>query len=155
MVIHVDTREKPRAIVKILKTFQDEGVEVVRRALPFGDYSSPSAPGIVIDRKQNLNEVANNLVQDRSRFLREVDRANRAGALLIVLVEHSNRIRTLEDVIKWKNPRLKQSPLAVSGERLFRIMHNMAERYGFQWAFCDKTRTGKVIIKMLRGDYDA
>ena len=155
MVIHVDTREKPRAIVRIMKTFQDEGVEVVRRALPFGDYSSPSAPGIVIDRKQNLNEVASNLVQDRCRFLREVERANRAGTLLIVLVEHSNRIKTLEDVIQWKNPRLKQSPLAVSGERLYRIMHNTADRYGFRWAFCDKVHTGKVIIKMLGGDYNA
>ena len=155
MVIHVDTREKPRAIVRIMKTFQDAGVEVVRRALPFGDYSSPSAPGIVIDRKQNLLEVASNLVQDRARFLREVERANRAGSLLIVLVEHSNRIRTLEDVIKWKNPRLKESPLAVDGERLFRIMHNTASRYGFRWAFCDKAHTGKVIIKMLGGGFDA
>lgn len=151
MVIHVDTREKPRAIVRIMKTFQDEGVEVVRRALPFGDYSSPSAPGVVIDRKQNLLEVASNLVQDRARFLREVERANRAGSLLIVLVEHSNRIRTLEDVIQWKNPRLKESPLAVDGERLYRIMHNTASRYGFQWAFCDKVHTGKRIIEMLRG----
>lgn len=152
MVIHVDTREKPRAIVRIMKTFQDEGVEVVRRALPFGDYSSPSAPGVVIDRKQNLLEVASNLVQDRARFLREVERANRAGSLLIVLVEHSNRIRTLEDVIQWKNPRLKESPLAVDGERLYRIMHNTASRYGFQWAFCDKVHTGKRIIEMLRGE---
>lgn len=155
MVIHLDTREKPRAIVRIMKTFQDAGVEVVRRALPFGDYSSPSAPGIVIDRKQNLLEVSSNLVQDRARFLREVERANRAGSLLIVLVEHSNRIKTLEDVISWNNPRLKTSPLAVSGERLYRIMHNTAARYGFEWAFCDKVHTGKKIIEILGGGADA
>ena len=152
MRIVVDTREKPRAIVRIMKTFGEEGIEVVRRALPFGDYIDPDRPGIVIDRKQNLNEVACNVVQDRARFLREVDRANRSGWRLIVLVEHSNRIRRLEDVIRWNNPRLKVSPLAVDGERLFRIMHAMGNRYGFEWAFCDKMHTGKKIIELLGGD---
>ena len=154
MRIVVDTREKPRAIERIMKTFEAEGIEVIRRALPFGDYLDPERPGIVIDRKQNLNEVASNLVQDRARFLREVDRANRAGWRLIVLVEHSNRIRRLEDVIRWNNPRLKVSPLAVDGPRLFRIMHAMANRYGFEWGFCDKMRTGQKIIRILSGSDD-
>ena len=149
MRIVVDTREKPRAIVRIMKTFEVEGVEVIRMALPFGDYLDPDRPGIVIDRKQNLNEVALNLVQDRARFLREVDRANRSGWRLIVLVEHSNRIRSLEDVIRWNNPRLKVSPLAVDGPRLFRIMHAMANHYGFEWQFCNKQSTGRRIIEIL------
>lgn len=152
MRIVVDTREKPRAIVRIMKTFDMEGIEVVRRALPFGDYCDPDHPRIVIDRKQNLLEVAGNLVQQRARFLREVERANRAGTKLIVLVEHSNRIKSLEDVIKWNNPRLKVSPLAVDGPRLFRIMHAMGNRFGFEWAFCDKVHTGRRIIELLEGD---
>ena len=152
MRIVVDTREKPRAIVRIMKTFGEEGIEVVRRALPFGDYIDPDHPGIVIDRKQTLQEVALNCVQDRLRFLRMIDRCNRSGWHMIVLVEHSNRIRTLEDVINWNNPRLKVSPLAVDGPRLFRIMHAMANRYGFEWAFCDKLHTGKEIIRLLEGE---
>jgi len=152
MVIHVDTREKPRAIVRIMKTFDVEGVEVVRRALPFGDYLNPARPDIVIDRKQTLLEVANNLVQDRVRFLREVDRANRSGCRLIVLVEHSNRIQRLEDVIRWNNPRLRESPYAVSGERLYKIMYTMGQYYHFGWEFCDKVHTGKKIIELLDGD---
>ena len=152
MRLIVDTREKPRAIVRIMKDFEAEGVEVIRRALPFGDYLNPDRPGIVIDRKQTLIEVANNLVQDRARFLREVDRANRAGCRLIVLVEHSGRIRTLEDVIRWNNPRLRESPYAVSGERLYKIMHAMGKYYHFDWAFCDKIHTGKKIIEILGGE---
>lgn len=152
MRIVVDTREKPRAIVQIIATFEREGIEVVRRALPFGDYIDPDRPGIVIDRKQNLLEVAGNVVQDRARFLREIDRCNRSGWRMIVLVEHSNRIRTLEDVIRWNNPRLKVSPLAVDGPRLFRIMHAMGNRYGFEWAFCDKAHTGRKIIEILGGE---
>ena len=154
MVIHVDTREKPRAIVRIMKTFDAEGIEVVRRALPFGDYLNPARPEIVIDRKQTLLEVAQNLVQDRVRFLREVDRANRAGSRLIILVEHSNRIRCLEDVMHWNNPRLKESPYAISGERLYKIMHTMGKYYHFEWDFCDKVHTGMKIIEILGGDTD-
>ena len=152
MRIICDTREKPRAIVRIMATFEKEGVEVIRRALPFGDYVDPDHPGIVIDRKQNLLEVALNLVQDRHRFLREIDRCNRNGWHMIILVEHSNRIRRLEDVINWNNPRLKVSPLAVDGPRLFRIMHAMGRTYGFEWAFCDKMHTGRRIIELLEGD---
>ena len=156
MRIVVDTREKPRAIVRIMKTFEAEGVEVVRRALPFGDYCDPDRPGIVLDRKQNLGEVVKNLTdkKDKPRFLREVNRANRAGWQLIVLVEHSNRIRCLKDVILWNNPRLKVSPLAVDGPRLFRIMHAMANTYGFRWEFCDKVHTGKKIIELLEDGHE-
>lgn len=153
MVIVMDTREKPRAVVRILDTFEREGIQVVKRAMPFGDYLNPDRPGIVIDRKRNLSEVALNLTskKDKPRFLRELDRVNRSGWKLIVLVEHSSRIRRLEDVVNWKNPRLQYSPLAVDGDRLFRIMHAMGNSYGFEWAFCDKLHTGKRIIELLGG----
>ena len=155
MVIIVDTREKPRAIVKILAEFDHQGVKYVRRALNFADYFNPDNPDVIIDRKQNLNEIAFNVVQGRARFLREVDRCNRSGCHMIVLIEHSPRIRRLEDVIGWKNPRLKVSPLAVSGERLFKIMKAMEAKYGIEWQFCGKQQTGKRIIELLRGDDDA
>ena len=155
MVIIVDTREKPRAIVKILAEFDRQGVKYVRRALNFADYFNPDRPDVIIDRKQNLLETANCCVQDRKRFLREVERCNRSGCHMIVLIEHSNRIRTLEDVIGWKNPRLKVSPLAVSGDRLFRIMKQLELTYGIEWQFCSKQQTGKKIIELLRSDDDA
>ena len=155
MVIIVDTREKPRAIVKIMAEFDRQGVKVVRRALNFADYFNPDRPDVIIDRKQNLLEIAGNVIQGRARFMREVDRCNRAGCHMIVLIEHSNRIHALEDVIGWKNPRLKVSPLAVSGDRLFRIMKAMEIKYGIEWQFCSKQQTGKRIIELLRSDQDA
>ena len=155
MVIIVDTREKPRAIVKILAEFDRQGVKVVRRALNFADYFNPDRPDVIIDRKQNLLEIAGNVIQGRARFMREVERCNRAGCHMIVLIEHSSRIHSLEDVIGWKNPRLKVSPLAVSGDRLFRIMKAMEIKYGIEWQFCSKQHTGKRIIELLRSDQDA
>jgi hypothetical protein len=152
MVI-VDTREKPRAIVKILAEFDRRGVDYVRRKLNFADYADPDRlPGPVIDRKQNLNEVASNVTVDRKRFVREIERCNASGCRLIVLVEHSNRVRCLEDVISWKNPRLKESPYAVSGDRLFKIMKAMENYYGIRWEFCNKQSTGRRIIELLGGD---
>ena len=149
-MIIVDTREKPRAVVKILAEFDRQGVEYVRRALNFADYADPEKlPGIVIDRKQNLLEVAYNCVQDRKRFVREIERCNRSGCHLVVLVEHGGQIRQLTDVIRWKNPRLKESPLAVSGERLYKIMKAMEGYYHIEWQFCDKRQTGKRIIEIL------
>ena len=151
-MIIVDTREKPRAVVKILAEFDRQGVAYVRRALNFADYADPEKlPGTVIDRQQNLLEVAYNCVQDRKRFVREIERCNRAGCRLVVLIEHGGQIRQLTDVIRWKNPRLKESPLAVSGDRLFRIMKAMEGYYGIEWQFCDKRQTGKRIIEILEG----
>lgn len=155
MTLIVDTREKPRAIRLIMEEFDRHGVTVVRRALNFADYFNPERPDVVIDRKQNLQEVAGNVVQQRARFVREIERCNRAGCHMIVLVEHGGKIKSLEDVIGWKNPRLKESPLAVSGERLYRIMSAMASHYGIEWQFCDKRVTGKKIIKLLEVDADA
>ena len=154
-MIIVDTREKPRAIVRILAEFDRQGVAYVRRALKFADYADPDRlPGTVIDRKQNLTEVACNVTIDRARFVREIERCNRAGCRLIVLVEHGNTIKTLTDVIGWKNPRLRESPYAVSGERLYKIMKAMEGYYGIEWQFCNKQSTGKRIIKILEGEAD-
>ena len=154
MVIVADTREKPRAIVRILDTFRKEGITVVRRALNFADYWNPDNPGVIIDRKQNLQEVCGNVVQGRKRFVREIERCNRNKCHLIVLVEHGGKIKSLADVINWKNPRLRESPYAVSGERLFKIMTAMANFYGIEWQFCSKQNTGKRIIELLGGETD-
>lgn len=154
MVIVADTREKPRAIVRILDTFRKERITVVRRALNFADYWNPDNPGVIIDRKQNLQEVCGNVVQGRKRFVREIERCNRNKCHLIVLVEHGGKIKSLADVINWKNPRLRESPYAVSGERLFKIMTAMASYYQIEWQFCSKQNTGKRIIELLGGETD-
>ena len=152
MTIIYDTREKPRAIVKILAEFDRQGIEYERRALNFADYFNPARPGVVIDRKQNLLEVAGNVVQGKKRFVREIERCNSAGCHMVVLIEHGNNVKRLEDVIGWKNPRLRESPLAVSGDRLFRIMKAMALYYGIEWQFCNKQSTGRRIIQILGAD---
>ena len=154
MVIQIDSREHGHAIQKILAEFDRQGVKWFVSKLPQADYMSLDNPKLLIDRKQNLNELCNNVVQDHKRFRAELLRAQECGQHIIVLVEHSKSIRTLEDVIHWVNPRLKVSPLAVSGERLYRILSAMSKTYGVEFRFCTKEQTGAVIIELLKGEQD-
>lgn len=105
MEIQIDSREKAKAIEKILKTFDQNGVKWVVSKLMAGDYMSFDNARLVIDRKQNLSELTNNVIQDHKRFVAELERCKELGIKIIILVEHGGNIRTLEDVIWWKNPR--------------------------------------------------
>lgn len=149
MVIEVDTREKPKAIQTILKQFEAAGAQVIRSKLWVADYRLLDNPYLVIDRKQNLNELCNNVVQDHKRFRDELIRAQDVGIRMVVLVEHGGGIKSIEDVPNWVNPRLKVSPLAVSGERLYKILKAMEYTYNVRFEFCDKRQTGKRILEIL------
>ena len=147
--IYVDTREKPRAIRKILEHFERVYMKPVHRKLDVGDYMLSPDGRISVDRKQNLLEVTANLCQQRGRFAAECIRAKNSGVQLVILVEHGGRIKTMEDVQAWRNPRLEVSPYAVSGPRLYQIMCLYGNRYGVQWEFCCKQQTGKRILEIL------
>lgn len=150
VTVQIDSREKPRAITRILAEFQKQGVKYYTSKLYVGDYMNLDNPRLVIDRKQNLNEVALNVCQEHKRFIDELIRARDAGIHLIILVEHGRSIETLEDVIWWDNPRLQVSPKAMTGEKLYKIMYTISEKYGCEWAFCQKANTGKKILELLQ-----
>ena len=149
LVVQIDTREKPKAIENIVKEFDKQGVKHIRSKLYSGDFMLLSNPYLTIDRKQNLNELCNNVVQDHKRFRDELIRAQEVGISVVVLVEHGGGIKSLEDVPNWVNPRLKVSPLAVSGERLYKILKAMEYTYKVRFEFCDKRQTGKRILEIL------
>lgn len=149
MIVQVDSREKARAIQKVLAEFEKRGIRHFVSKLPIGDYMNYDNPRVVVDRKQSLGEVAVNVGQDHARFKRELERAQEYGIHLIFLVEHGGQIKTLEDVQSWVNPRLKEHPLALTGPRLYKIMLTMQNKYSIEWHFCDKRCTGKRIIELL------
>ena len=149
MTIQIDSREHAHAITKILAQFDQHGVQYFISKLPVGYYCNLDNMRLAIDRKQNLLELVSNVCQGHARFSAELQRANQLGIRLIVLVEHGGPIRSMEDVRAWVNPRLGQSPLAMSGERLYRVLTTMAKKYDVEFAFCAKHQTGKTIIKLL------
>lgn len=119
---------------KIIKQISDELSKYIR---------------LSIDTKQNLNEVYGNLCQDNERFKAELLRAREAGIKLIILCEHGGKIKTFEDVKNWHNPRLDKNPYAWNGERLYKTMRTVAEKYNTDFLFCNKEDTGKKIIDLL------
>ena len=149
LTVLMDTREKPKAVQTIMKQFEAAGVRVIRTKLWVADYQLFDNPHLVVDRKQNLSELCNNVVQDHKRFRDELIRAQEVGISVVVLVEHGGGIKSLEDVPNWVNPRLKVSPLAVSGERLYKILKAMEYTYKVRFEFCNKANTGRRILEIL------
>lgn len=149
MVIQIDSREKSKAITKIISEFDKQGILHPVSKLYVGDYMNYDNPRMIVDRKQNLTELCQNVCQDHERFRRELINANENGIKLIILCEHGQGIETLEDVIFWKNPRLKKSPKATTGKTLYNILSTIERKYNVDFEFCEKSQTGKRIIELL------
>ena len=169
MTIFEDTRN-PIAKHKNIHDYCDaNGIIIERTKLFAGDYTLPTNQTICIDTKKDLQEVNSNVIQDHVRFKAEILRATAAGIRLIILVEQEG-VKSLSDVPNWKNPRVAQwhkihnahkagkmlkikisdSPPANS-LKLAMSMTSMANRYGVEWQFCDKSETGKRIVEILGG----
>ena len=151
MHICIDSREKAKAIKKIIAEFDKQGVEHFTSKCYVGDYVSLDNSRLAIDRKQNLSELYGNLCQAHKRFAAELIRAKEAGIALIILIEHGGKINSLEDVKGWVNPRLKFSPYAWDGMRMYKTMLTVQVKYGVTFEFCSKAKTGNKIIEILNG----
>ena len=153
----IDSREKPKAIQNILRTFDAEGVLWEKSKLLFGDYMDFSRPQIVVDRKQNIAELAKNCTVDHERFKRELERAKKAGSRLIILVEQNRykdrgkwiHVDSIEDIMLWSSPHT-----TIRGERVFRILSSWCAKYPIEVRFCDKRQTGKEILRIIYGKED-
>lgn len=182
LTIQIDSREKARAITKIVAEFDRQGVKYYVSKLWAGDYMSLGNPRLIIDRKQNLSEYCANTCQNHDRFRNELIRAQENGIKLVILIEHSNRIRSIDDVETWENPRRKvkhrvwiedrlatdedgedywvaghfdtveTETKAMTGKTLAQVMRTQERKYGCKFMFCDKLHTGRRIIEILGGE---
>lgn len=164
MIIQIDTREKARAIKKIVAEFDRHDILHPTSKLYVGDYMNYDNPRLIIDRKQNLTELCSNITADHERFREELIKAQELDIKLVFLVEHGPDIRCLEDVIWWVNPRSYKrvkniatgkwkaiETKATTGETLFKTLKTLNKKYGCEYQFCDKENTGKRIIEILGG----
>lgn len=163
MIIQIDSREKARAIQKIVAEFDRAGVQHPVSKLMVGDYMNYDNPRLIVDRKQNLTELCSNVCQDHERFRRELKLAQDHGIQLVILCEHGGDIETLEDVIFWENPRRKKrkqidgkwqtvETKATTGETLYKILTTLERKYDVRFEFCNKKETGKKILEILSSD---
>lgn len=156
MTIMADTREHAKQWERIRAGFEAHGVDYIRTKLYVGDYMSMDNPRLVVDRKHNLAEIAQNFTEERkvggrmqNRLEDEMVRAKEHGIKIVFLIEHGGSMKTIEDVMLWKNPRTKTSPLAISGPRIYRKMLAFQNFYGVEFRFCGKQQTARRIIEIL------
>lgn len=150
----IDTREKPKAIETILKQFDEAGIRHERTKLLFGDYMDYNRPHIVVDRKQNIAELAKNCTVEAERFKKELERAQRANSRLVILVEQNRykdrdewkQVRDISDLMLWSNPHT-----TIRGEKVFRVLSSWTNKYNLSVVFCDKRVTGRKILEIIYG----
>lgn len=150
----IDTREKPKAIQGIIKTVDEARIPHASTKLLFGDYMDYNRPSIVIDRKQNIAELAKNCTWEHDRFRAELERAKAANARLIILVEQNRykdrdkwiHVESIEDIMLWSSPHT-----TIRGEKVFRVLRSWMSKYDIDVQFCDKRQTGRRILEIIYG----
>lgn len=151
----IDSREKPKAIKSIVNYFEHNEINYEVSKMLFGDYMDYNHPELVIDRKQNIAELAKNCTVEHERFKREMERARSAGATLVILVEQNQytdrgehvKVKRIEDLLRWSNPHT-----IVTGEKVYRVLISWMAKYPIRVLFCSKQHTGYHILKILRGE---
>lgn len=146
-MIVVDSREKKWDHIR--KYFEANGIEFEIKKLDAGDYFSTDQGDVVVDRKQNLQELCGNLSKGNGniiRFINECRRAKEQGIRLVVLIEGTN-CQTVKDVSGWKSKYTKHS-----GKWLTDKMFNLTVSYNVEWQFCKKNETATKILEILKYD---
>ena len=166
-----DTRQQMRNVSHRRKEeyFTERGYNILHSKLPCGDYAMLDNMSVVVDSKDGLAEVVNNVCGvEHERFRRECILAKQNGIKLYILIEEDQTdesghyvVNRLGDVHKWQNPRRKikvkdstgkwvpKYPKATTGAVLKKAMITMMYRYSVTWVFCRKKEAGAKIIELL------
>lgn len=148
----IDSREKPKAIRSIVKYFDSIGLVHETSKLFIGDYQDFNRPQIIVDRKQNIAELAKNCTADHERFRRELERAQKANTTLVALVEQNRykdrdrwiHVESVEDLMLWESPHT-----TIRGEKVYRVLRSWMAKYPLRVEFCDKRNTGRRIYEII------
>ncbi len=147
MVIIEDTRQKVEKHTIKHESFSSGGDVLIRSKLIFGDYALP--PKIVVDTKENIQEIAYNMcgpMKEKKRFADECFNAQECGSKLVFLIEDA-RYQKPTDLIGeriWLH-----NKQIVNGEQLSKAMYVMESRYGVEFRFCDPKDSANIIKEIL------
>lgn len=172
------------------------GHEIMPLPLPYGDYIQVTPTihetitrrgdkikkmdlvndiKIAVDRKNSIDEICGNLCstqREHERFREEAITAQKAGAEFYVLVENTEGIKSVHDILKWSNPRLhrynkinymhklgKWQSVQNPGKRppcdnlrLMKTMLTMAQKYNIHWILCSPYESAQKIVELLTGE---
>ena len=143
-LIIIDTREKGHK--SIIKYFEEHNIDYITSKLDYGDYKLYKDNTVVIDRKDNLLELAGNLchTNEHERIKREIVRAKEDGCKDFIFLIAESKIKSVEDIKNWKSPHTK-----VKGETLLKIMQSMKNKYNIRFIICPRKDMPKKILDLL------
>lgn len=187
MIILEDSRQQLGKHDTKHKWFAEHGIEIRRTKLWKGDYTLPTNQSICIDTKKDFQEIISDIIYQKKHedkndldengnpkmktaFEKEADDAFKAGIHLVILIENDGGevkkgtgiynpvITKLEDVHKWKNPRLfimsgrrQKYPKATKGSTLQKMLTTFAKNHGCEFQFCHSRDSARKIVEILTG----
>lgn len=198
MIILEDMGQKEDKHIVKNQWFYENNIEVVRAPLPVGDYiiandkamdvlkrkekrgNKPKKMdflgtySVAVDTKENIGEIVNNICgKAHGRFRDECILAQNNNIQLYILVENEDGVTCIEDLYRWRNPRLyrynkirymhnlgKWQHIALpkkpptKGETLAKAMFTMEKEYGVRFLFCHPNEAGARVVELLEGDCD-
>ena len=150
MIIIQDFREKKGHHKEVEEYCEQNGIIMHRLNLRVGDYMlGDFANGkyfpigkVSIDTKQDLEELASDLHQDKLEFNKKYRKCFEDGIQLIVLVQQE--VKTVKELISWKSRHSK-----ITGRYLLELIDRLRLSYGIKFKFCDKKNVGKIVVDLL------
>lgn len=150
----VDTREQPNKRAE--KRYEGLGVRYDRAVLDYGDYTYnltlPDGPlyniskriraVCVVERKQNLDELAICFTRSRDRFQREFERAQAAGSRIYLLTENAS----LDMLLKGQYRSRFKPQAFIASLMAYSVRYNMTP------IFCEMEHSGRIIKEILYRD---
>lgn len=158
VTVLVDTREQVND--HITKQFDAWGVKYESRKLDYGDYTfiydavSDFSKSCVIERKANVDELYNNVVQDRGRIEKEMYAASNQAKELILIVESVASWDDLKNYVvpDWQMQRDSQRKNAEIGKVVYATLRSWerGNRYRFKVEFsADKANTAAKMLELF------
>lgn len=158
-VIQVDTREKNKDIAEEIKNL---GYRVNVTKICSGDYRNDMYAPVIVERKQDLQELANNLMNkmDYQRLIREIDRMPTRQKIVFLVTQDDYisgnqliHINNFGDIINWYGYR----PAIHNGKNIINKMTELMKNYQpgkIQIKFCSQKNTviAREIVSILSTD---
>lgn len=153
--ILIDTREQDTARAR--RRYTAFGVPYRRGTLSYGDYTYDAVlpggahildadktvePLCAVERKMNLDELAQCFTRGRKRFQNEFERAAANGCRITLLVENAS----------WENLYNGKYRTKFNAAAFVGSVHAWANRYGMNLIFCKEETSGKIIRDILYRD---
>ena len=145
-----------------------------QRGIPVKKMDFLGTYNVTVDTKKDIQELVINVCgKSHARFRDECILAQNNGIKLYVLVQnvgglikgtkdiYNPTITSLEDLHKWKNPRLflmkgprgnkvQKFPRATKGITLMKACMTMQKEYGVEFVFCHNRDQGAKVLELLQ-----